>query len=431
MTPTMTHPSGSRVAPARRNPARLLTGRGYAFGSAGIVLVVAGMFADQRDVLRVGLLLVAILVLALVLVTGARLRLGCRRNVAPDRVQLGSTLTGQLDITANSRLPAGMVLLQDQVPPELGQQPRFTLDRPGRRRTRTVRYPLVGRVRGRWTCGPLQVHITDPFGLVRMDRRFTGTTQVLVTPRIEVLAALDNAGDRGRAGEAQAHRVGILGTDDVLIREYRDGDDVRRVHWPSTARRGELMVRREEQASDHSARIILDSRGRAHTGSGTGSSLEWAISAAASIGLHLLSQGYALQMFDAAGRMAADAPGGQQSVSAQLLIHQLSDLPARRTSSLQYGIDAAAATRRAQHIVAILGRLTTGEATSLLQTHASGAGGMAILLDVDSFGETAADDMSEPAAAAVLRENGWRVVVATYGMSVADAWRRFHLQAVR
>lgn len=424
-------PAGTRAEPARRSRWHLLTARGYAFGLVGVAAVVAGMLTDQRDVLRVGLLLVAILILALVLVTGARLRLQCRRSITPDRVPLGSALTGRVDITANSRLPAGMVLLEDHVPAELGQQPRFTLDRPGRRRTRTVHYPLMGRTRGLWTCGPLQVHITDPFGLVRRDRRFTGTSQVLVTPQVHALRPLNDAGDRGRAGETQSHSVGILGTDDVLIREYRDGDDVRRVHWPSTARRGELMVRREEQASDHSARIILDSRTTAHAGSGMDSSLEWAISAAASVGLHLLGRGYTVEMFDAAGRLGADALGGHQPVSADVLIHQLSVLRPRRTSSIRYGIDAAAATRRAQRTVAIMGRLTADEAAALLRTQPSGTAGVALLVDADSFADPRSGDLEEPAAAALLRERGWQVGVARPDTPVAEAWDRIQRQAVR
>ena len=60
---------------------------------------------------------------------------------------------------------------------------------------------------------------------------------------------------------------------------YRDGDELRRVHWRSTARHGELMVRREEQRWRNRAVLLLDTRARAHSGTGAGSSFEFAVSA--------------------------------------------------------------------------------------------------------------------------------------------------------
>ncbi len=82
-----------------------------------------------------------------------------------------------------------------------------------------------------------------------------------------------------------------VGDDDVIPRAYRNGDELRRVHWRSTARYGELMVRREEQRWQDRAVLLLDSRRSAHTGSGPSSSFEFAVSAAASVGVHLARQG--------------------------------------------------------------------------------------------------------------------------------------------
>lgn len=451
-----------------RNPWRLLTDRGRWFWLIGLAAVIGGMFADQRDIIRIGVLLFAVPLLALILVTGARLRLTCRRETSPKRVQLGSGLTGKISIWVHSPMPAGMVMLEDRIPPELGARPRFNLDRSSAKRT--VEYPLVGRVRGRWTCGPLLLRTTDPFGLVQMDRCFTATNEVLVTPQLVELAPLYSVGNRGRRGETRAHRIGVVGADDVLIREYRHGDDVRRVHWPSTARRNELMVRREEQASDPSARIILDSRLVAHAGTGIHSSLEWTVSAAASIGLHFLGTGYSVEMFDADGKLSI-GPGGEQGrVSSESLILRLSELRARRTTSLRYGIEAAAAARRSHLVVAIMGRLSIEEAHLLLRAQSPGTSGLAILLDVDSFArashpektpdpekvpqhgstpgrlgvgsdESAADHRGddpagataspESAAGELLRANGWRVTVARQQTSVADAWSSFAHEGAR
>src|SRR5947209_9048920 len=86
--------------------------------------------------------------------------------------------------------------------------------------------------------------------------------------------------------------IATAGEDDAATREYRLGDDLRRIHWRSTARRGELMVRREEQPWQSRAVLLLDCRQSAHQGDGPLSSFEWSVSAAASIGLHLAHGGF-------------------------------------------------------------------------------------------------------------------------------------------
>ena len=145
------------------------------------------------------------------------------------------------------------------MPRELGSRPRFLVDKADLSWRRVVEYPLLGRVRGRFSTGPLTVRTTDPFGLVQLDRQFVATSEVMVTPRVVPLPTIRATGGAGSTGEARPHRIGVVGQDDVLVREYRQGDDVRRIHWRSTARWGDLMVRREEQAWDperqHPARL--------------------------------------------------------------------------------------------------------------------------------------------------------------------------------
>ena len=400
----------------------------------GLVVVIVSMFAGQRDVMRIGLLLVALPVLAMILISVARLRLSSRRSIVPHRVQLGTPMAGRIRLSLGSRLPIGMVLLEDQVPAELGQQPRFSIDRPGLNWEREIDYPLLGRVRGRFRCGPLSVRTTDPFGLVSREQRFTATTEVMVTPQIVDLTPLTASGGAGRSGESQPHRIGVVGADDVLIREYRHGDDVRRVHWRSTARRGDLMVRREEQAWDPAARIILDSRAIAHAGSGIFNSLEWAISAVASMGLRFIEDGYRTEVFEADGSLELEAiSGSNRQASSELLISRLTDLRPRRTISLRYAVESLVAEQGGELVIAVVGRLSAEDAHGLLRAKRSRTAGLAMMLDVDSFaragGGAAAtpearsrtDDDLDPAVR-LLRSEGWRVVVVNSGMTVADAW---------
>lgn len=407
-------------------PWRLLTGRGRAFVILGLAVVIVAMLTGQRDIMRIGLLVLLLPVVAAVLVARARLRMSCERHVEPAQVPLGSPLRGRLVLGQEGRLPAGILMLEDAVPADLGSRPRFLVDRADLSWRREVEYPLLGRVRGRFHTGPLMVRTTDPFGLVRLDRRFVATSEVMITPQVFPLSAMRAAGGAGSAGEARPHRIGVVGQDDALVREYRHGDDVRRIHWRSTARLGDLMVRREEQAWDPSASIILDSRARAHAGPGMHSSLEWAISAAASVAIHFLSDGFSVEIYEADGSMRIGGSLGQHSsASGEVVLNRLTDLRPRSTQSLHYAVESAGVDQPSQLVVAIMGRLTSADANVLLRARRNRAHGLAMLLDVDSFAESPAEPgwkSQHERAVELLRENQWRVIEVTRGMGVPETW---------
>jgi uncharacterized protein (DUF58 family) len=413
---------------------RLLTARGRFFVVAGLVALLAAMVAGQRDVMRIALLLLLLPVVAGVLVSRARLRLSCERSVEPAQVTLGSPMRGRISLGQDGRLPAGILMLEDQVPRELGPRPRFLVDKADLSWRREVEYPMLGRVRGRFATGPLRVRTTDPFGLVQLDRQFVATSEVMVTPQIFPLSAVRADGGGGSTGEARPHRIGIVGQDDALVREYRRGDEVRRIHWRSTAHRGELMVRREEQAWDPSARLLLDSRAGAHAGQGLQSSLEWAVSAAASVALHFLDEGFNVEVFEADGPLNVPGALGQHgAASADAVISRLTDLTPRATTSLQHAVESAVQDRPGQLVVAVLGRLDATDAEALLRLQRNRSQCLALVLDVDGFaGQPAGarDRAEHELAGRLLRENQWRVVDVPRGMSVPDAWAALENQGV-
>ena len=113
---------------------------------------------------------------------------------------------------------------------------------------------------------------------------------------MHALPPIGMSGEWSGTGDDRPRAFAAGSAEDVTVREYRLGDDLRRVHWRSTARTGELMVRREEQPWQSRATVLLDSRLVAHEGSGPGSSLEWAVTAAASIAVHLARTGFAVRL---------------------------------------------------------------------------------------------------------------------------------------
>lgn len=409
----------------------LLTRRGRLLVVVGVVTVLLSMLAGQRDVLRLGLLLLVLPLIAGVLVARARVRMSCERSVEPAQVPLGMPLRGRISLGQDGRLPAAILMLEDAVPAELGSNPRFLVDRADLSWRREVEYPMLGRTRGRFSTGPLLVRTTDPFGLVSLDRQFSATSEVMITPEVVPLPAIRATGGAGSTGEAQPHRIGVVGQDDALVREYHQGDDVRRIHWRSTARRGELMVRREEQSWDPSASILLDSRARAHAGVGMHSSLEWAISAAASIAVHFVNDGFGVEIYEAGGPMHISGSMGQHSsVTQEVVISRLTDLKPSVTATLHYAIEAATVDQPGQLVIAIVGQLDAEEAHALLRLRRNRAQALALMIDVGTFADSPSERQRSEfeVAAEILRDNQWRVISVPRQMSVADAWASLEQQ---
>ncbi len=244
------------------------TTRGTSFLAAGIAAVIAGLLLGDHALTSVGFLLVALPMLAALAAGRARYRLSCVRAISPARISAGHTATVTLRLENVSRLPTSLMLAEDTVPYALGTKPRFVLDGIERGGIRELSYPLRSDLRGKFAIGPLEVRIADAFGLVEVGRSFSSNTMFLVTPKVVPLARSVVSGSWIGEGDGKSRAVAAAGEDDVIPRAYRDGDELRRVHWRSTARYGELMVRREEQRWRNRTTLLLDTRRRAHAGSG-------------------------------------------------------------------------------------------------------------------------------------------------------------------
>ena len=150
--------------------------------------------------------------------------------------------------------------------------------------------------------------------------------------------------------------ISAIGEDDAAPRAYQDGDGLRRVHWRSTARYGELMVRREEHQWRNSASVFLDTRRSAHSGSGLSPTFEFAVSAAASIGAHLAGEGFRARLITEAGEIA---PRG---TFQDTLLDMLAVISPSRDVSFEPGTSALASA--GGQLIAVLGRLSAEDAST-------------------------------------------------------------------
>jgi uncharacterized protein (DUF58 family) len=409
-----------------------LTLRGKAFLFAGGCAVIAGLAIGEADVLRVGVLLLVLPLLAALAASRARYRLSCTRQLVPRRVPAGQPAEARIRLHNVSRLRTGLLLAEDATPYSLGSRPRFVLEAIEAGGSRDLSHQIRLEQRGKFTIGPLQVRVADAFGLVEIGRSFATSSTLVVTPEITPLPRVGIAGNRIGDGESGMRMVAAAGEDDIAPRAYRDGDELRRVHWRSTARYGELMVRREEQQWHNRALLLFDTRRRGHAGSGPGSSFEFAVSAAASIGVHLATQGIDTRLITDSGEVTSAGTAGGA------LLDLLAVIRPSRGVELGRGLAAVRGSSRGQ-VIAVTGLLSADQARQLAASHRGGGPAMALLLDVSHWhsGRTGRTGRPGPGAAAgqpdectvaaeILVGAGWRVAVVTAGTSLAAAWRELH-----
>jgi uncharacterized protein (DUF58 family) len=400
-----------------------LTTRGRCLLAAGGAAALCAIVLGERDLLRVAFFLIALPLVAAAVVARTRYRLSCARTLAPGRVPAGQSAEVILRLDNVSFLPTGLLLLEDEVPYTLGGRPRFTVDRIGPGQHRTVRYPVRSDARGRYRIGPLRLRLADPFGLVELTRSFSAVDRLTVVPATHPLPSVRLGGAWDSGGESVSRTVAIRGDDDAATREYRHGDDLRKVHWRSTARVGKLMVRREERPWQSRATLLLDTRSRAHRGDGPGSSFEWAVSAVASIGVHAARQGYAVRMLTDSGPTVTGADIGDEGI----LLDYLAEVTASRHGGLDPAVSALRAVEGIGTLVAVLGLLEPDQAAELAATRTASDTSVAILIDASSWMGLSPRARSEAdaaydAAAEILARGGWRVVRARHGDLLPRIW---------
>ncbi|GAB6897925.1 DUF58 domain-containing protein [Kineosporia succinea] len=399
-----------------------LTTRGRSFLSAGVASGICAVVLGRQDLLRIAVLLLVLPLACVYMLTRAHYRIGLTRTTTPPRVSVGSPMRVRLELQNLASLRTRVLLAEDRVPPALGAPPRFVLDRmPGGQRA-AVTYSLTASMRGKYPIGPLRLRVTDPFGMCELTRSFTGNDHVVVVPRLHPLVPLTAGGTWGGSGDSLARAAAVSGEDDVATREYREGDDLRRVHWASTAKRGELMVRREEQPRQMRATVLLDTRARAHRGEGPSSSFEWAVSAAASIAVHFAEEKHGIRLvMDGSPAVWSNPHSGEASGE---LLERLAVVQTGDDDVLDEAIGVLHRAGAGGLVIAVLGDIDESTALRLGELGLAGRAGIAVLLDTPEWSPNAARGSvaGRQRLVALMREGGWAVVEAGPRQTISDVW---------
>jgi uncharacterized protein (DUF58 family) len=401
-----------------------LTTRGRCLLAAGFAAALCALLLDERDLLRVAAFVLALPPLAILVTSRARHKLQAARELVPPRTPVDSRC--EVGLTVRSVRPlGGGLLLEDGVPAVLGGAPRFVVARlPGDGGAR-LRYTLRPMQRGVHSLGPLVARITDPFGVAEYRWELAGYSRLVVPPVVVPLTAAPSGGAGATREEGSGRQRRGPGADTVVVRSYRPGDDLRKVHWRSTARRGELMMRVEEQPRHGGTAVLLDHRVRAHRGSGPTASLEYAMSLAASVCRHLDGHGQRFRLVTIDGQLLADRTDTALDALAAL------------SPAAPDAIGNPAALADGLGLVAVLGAVEPAGVEQLVRHRPRGLPGHAVILDVAAWDPAHADTAArvgtgDPAAAApdpaetarLLSAAGWSATVARPEQPIGAVWDR-------
>lgn len=256
-----------------------VTSRGVGLCVTGAVLLVAGFVFGYPELSLLGAAAAAAVAYALGYAAW-RPRLTVIRHIEPDRVGRGEAARVTLTLCNRGRLRSASLVAEDRCGNRRVPVPVLRL-RPGR--DTTVDYPVPTHRRGVIPVGPLRVTGQDPLGLVSVARAHGETGEIWVYPRIHPLSAVPVGVSRSLDGHIDRVPHGSITFDS--LREYVVGDELRRVHWRTSAKVGELMVREYVDTSLPRLVVLLDNRARAHRVDRTGvaETFEAACEAAASV----------------------------------------------------------------------------------------------------------------------------------------------------
>jgi uncharacterized protein (DUF58 family) len=396
----------------------VLTTRAWAVIGGAVLLWLTSRALGAPDLHMIAVGLLALVPLSALLVRAARHDLAATRRLSSRRVFPGTRVRVDLDLRNMGRRRTSLLLLEDRLPSTLGTPARAVTGeiRPGT--GQTVSYHLTPRVRGRYAVGPLSAWVADPFDLIRQRIDFGDRHDLVVYPAVEELGPSHSAAPVGGTGESSTRQLFRTGDDFYTMRGYEIGDDLRKIHWPSVARTGELMIRQDEAVRRASAVLFLDTRGSAL--GDWPEAFERGVSVAASIGAHHLRAGFTLRL------ALPDAPVRPVDTDGFLeLLALVRPSPARQITPSLRGLRSAASA--ATSLVIVTHVPPPEEIAALSQLSGGFATRLAVLIHrVDEGGRTLPasreDDRAAHAARASLTRAGWEVLLLWPSGRLREIW---------
>ena len=200
-----------------------------------------------------------------------------------NRGHVGDYLEGQIQLVNRTRLPKSWLeVVEDTDLPEPGGRTVALV----KGQSRSFRIATYLSRRGVYRTGRLSVTARDPFGLFRISRTFLEDRTYTVLPQTVPLPDLDRRFANLPSDSVFSRRTLAITPESSTVRDYADGDSLRRIHWPYTARMNRLMVKEFDIGVSAQAWAVLDLERRAHAGEPPDNTEELAVTVAASLVQH-------------------------------------------------------------------------------------------------------------------------------------------------
>jgi uncharacterized protein (DUF58 family) len=329
----------------------MLTRQGWLCLWGGTALVVTARLLGIAELYVFGGVTLALVVVAIGYVRLIRLDLQVDRSVHPSHVHAGQLSRVEVRIRNVRGVPTPVLRLRDPVSGTAGADLLVPpLDQGA---VSTASYRLPTDRRGIIKVGPLRVVVGDPFGLAQANTTAAPQVEVTVYPVVEDIRPVPyTSGTDPLAGTLHPHALGRVGDDFYALRPYVVGDDLRRIHWPSTARHDELLVRQQEQPWQGRTTVLLDVR----RASQDLAAFEAAVSAAASIVSANGARHDLVRMLTTDG---ADSGFGAGTGHTQALLEHLAVVQPSGAASLRAMLDLI--QRDGQGALVVVVSQTTGD----------------------------------------------------------------------
>jgi uncharacterized protein (DUF58 family) len=248
---------------------------------------------------------------AVVLVLSARTWVGTRtwdvraaRSIRPSRVPAGNEARVLVSVRNHDSRRSPLLIVRDSFA-DGRTAAAFAVAPLPSGASRAANYRLPAARRGVLDFRALELELCDPFGLARMVRTVAPPASLTVHPRVELLHRGGIPSDSERDQRVAVPLLGRGGDEFYALREYQVGDDLRQVHWVSTARTDELMIRQPQNLWRGKTTIVLDARSSVHDTQ----SFEEALTAAASLAVSGLRGGMQVRLVVVGGQETGSGMG--------------------------------------------------------------------------------------------------------------------------
>jgi uncharacterized protein (DUF58 family) len=262
--------------------------RGWALLGAGLALIILWWVFGDPELLLTGTFFVAAELAAIGYVRLHDPQLDIGRRLGSTTVHNGDTTTVTLVLRNRRRRALRHLRIHDEVE-KLGLA-AFEIAKLMGDETASATYRVTCRPRGVYGVGPARASTSDPLSLAELSAPDGPIDRLVVYPTVEELTGFPTIRGQDPAMNASRPEHSQRGGEDFYtLREYQRGDDMRRVHWPYSAKTEELMIRQLETPWQSRALVLLDVRPSAYE---SADAFEKAVSGAASVITHLVKSGF-------------------------------------------------------------------------------------------------------------------------------------------